>query len=168
MNDSSKQGPMCSLSSRPLSEKPESENYKYIDPVHCKEIIESGKSAVIIIGADWCGDCINQKRNLAGFERALKELDIALYLFTAEGRNYDEFLSPEHKELTMRIFGTPLEETVFGSRSAKDESSVMAFRGREAYPTAFYFRDGKLQVWSIEDVSNEELLALVEKIRVHT
>ena len=165
MSEEKNAGPACSLQSRPNDEASPLSSFKKVDLPGVRKLIDGKAPVVIIIEAEWCGDCRNQMRNLPKFEEALAAAGIDLYLFTAEGPFYDHFITPEHKEFVMRICATPVGSPIYGDRISQDDSSsVMAKRGREGYPAIFFISNGAVQLWSIEDVSEKQLEKTAKEI----
>ena len=163
MGTDGKNGPSCSIHSRPI-EGSESEQLAFasLDVEGVKTQLREHAPVVFIIDAEWCGDCRNQMRNLPPFEARLKEAGISTYIFTVEGPQYDVFISPAHKELAMKFYSTPVGGRIFEQTAATgtDTSSVMAKRGREGYPAIFFVHNGIVKLWSIEDVSPKQLEAI--------
>ena len=169
MSDETKDGASCSINSKPLGNNSDL-HFPSIKSLSIKEVIsliESKVSSVIIIDAEWCTDCRNQMRNLPQFEEKLRAKNITVNIFTVEGPVYDQFISPGHKALAMKIYSSPVNAQIFNTDStaiANDTTSVMAVRGREGYPAIFFIEDGAIQLWSIEDVSVKQLEVLAQKI----
>lgn len=164
MEKDSTSGPSCSLESRPDGSTYVGQT-KIADLAKVRELIKSNDPVVLIIDAEWCGDCRNQMKNLPQFEEDLKRAGIEVYIFTAEGPVYDQFVSPQHKELAMTLYSAPIGAPLFGdSPSEEDVTSVMAKRGREGYPAIFFISNGAVRHWSIEDVSVRQLETLSKSI----
>lgn len=158
------QGPACSIDSRPKDEYSIELKIKNLNPEEVKKLIQSEQPSVIIVTADWCGDCKNQKPGLAKFEEKLKLNGISLQTFLVE-KEYDIYISSAHEDLVNKLFNTPIGSFILNSEVEKDIStSVMGVRGRLGYPGTFLVSKGALLHWSIEDVSISELDLLAEAI----
>ena len=167
MTNELKDGPTCSINSKPIDVESISPAIKSLTIKEVIALIESNIPTVIIIDAEWCGDCRNQMRNLPQFEETLRKENITVNIFTAEGPTYDQFVSPEHKALAMKIYSSPVNAQIFNTEPetiANDTTSVMAVRGREGYPAIFFIKNGAVKLWSIEDVSVKQLEVLAQKI----
>ena len=168
MNEDIKAGPACSINSRPQAGYSEPTGIAFISLSELQERILSLKPFVVVIDAEWCTDCRNQMRNLPAFETSLKDKNIEVSIFTAEGPVYDQFVSPAHKELAMKLYSAPFGVSILGDSSnvdtGADATSVMAKRGREGYPAIFFINNGAVQHWSIEDVSPQQLSATAKVI----
>ena len=158
-------GASCSIDSKPVGDVKDVQ-LPYIDTDKLQQLVDSNATYVLIIGALWCGDCINQIRHLKPFWETLKSKNIDFYYFNAEGQFYDQFITPLHKQLAMQFYFTPLNSKIVDKTvtEATDKTSVIGKRGREAYPTIFFVKDGVLKHWSLEDVSADKLSLVFEKI----
>ena len=130
------------------------------DVATLRQLIADDKPKVIIISAEWCGDCVRQNVNLPAFQKNLAAAGAEVYSFTAE-IEYDVFVTPAHKELAMKIFNAPLGSPILGDAAEGDaKTSVIGKRGREGYPATFLISKGAVLQWSIEDVSERQLADL--------
>jgi hypothetical protein len=166
-NENKAQGASCSIDSKPVANTSNVE-LPYIDTTFLQQLIDQKSTYVLIIGALWCGDCINQIRHLGSFWSSLKDKGINFYYFNAEGQFYDQFITPLHKQQAMQFYLTSIDaQIVDKSVSAPtDKTSVIGKRGREAYPTIFFVKDGVLKFWSLEDVSASRLEEVLSKISI--
>ncbi len=164
-NENKTDGAACSMDSKPIGNVGDIE-LPYIDTTALQQLIDTNSTYVLIIGALWCGDCVNQIRYLNPFWNSLKEKGISFYYFNAEGQFYDKFVSPLHRQQAMQFYLTPVGSSIVNCdvTSPTEKTSVIGKRGREAYPTIFFVKNGILKFWSLEDVSEQKLSLALGKI----
>ena len=150
-------GPSCSIDSKPSSVRADNKDtVQYITLDDAWTHIQSPTLSALIIGAPWCSTCAMQKPHLPYLQQGLSARNIPLFYLEVES-DYDVFLSPAHREITMQLFSTPPGRKIlpFGERYPNDTTSIIAIRGREFYPTLFGVRNSSV-VYANKNVATHE------------
>jgi hypothetical protein len=150
-------GPSCSIGSKPSSQHADDKGtVHYITLDKAWTHIQSPTLSALIIGAPWCSTCAMQKPHLPFLEQGLAARNIPLFYLEVESE-YDVFLSPAHRAITMQLFSTPPGRKILpsGERYPDDTTSIIAIRGREFYPTLFGVKNASV-VYANKNVATRD------------
>ena len=96
-----------------IDDKPLSDNaFQLVEPAEVNRRMTAGDTFVVNIVAEWCPDCTqNQKLHIDGFAQKMKSHKIDVLQVNVQFLKGD-FISDEHKQLTIRFGGDGYPRTV--------------------------------------------------------